>query len=93
MGRIVVNESLNFLRANSKLPTTSLDLEPPDVPDEAPDIDGLSADAMVQLMRQLPDGYRAVLNLYVVEGKSHKIAQLLGIKPDTSASQLPGQSV
>ena len=89
MGRIVVNESLNFLRANSKLPTTSLDLEPPDVPDEAPDIDGLSADAMVQLMRQLPDGYRAVLNLYVVEGKSHKeIAQLLGIKPDTSASQL-----
>ncbi len=89
MTRIVVNESLSFLQASSKLPTTPLDLEPPDVPDEAPDIDGLTADDVVQLMRQLPDGYRAVLNLYAVEGKSHKeIAQLLGIKPDTSASQL-----
>lgn len=89
MSRIVVNESLSFLRTNSKLPTTPLDLEPPDVPDEAPDIDGLTPDDVVQLMRQLPDGYRAVLNLYAVEGKSHKeIARLLGIKPDSSASQL-----
>ena len=32
--------------------------------------------------------YRTVFNLYAIEGKSHQeIAQLLGIKADTSASQ------
>jgi RNA polymerase sigma-70 factor (ECF subfamily) len=37
----------------------------------------------------LPDGYRTVFNLYVFEDKSHKeIAALLGIKEDSSASQL-----
>ena len=61
----------------------------PDLPDEEPDTDGLEAGTLVRLIRKLPDGYRAVLNLYVLEGKSHKeIARLLGIKPDSSASQL-----
>ena len=41
------------------------------------------------LLRRLPEGYRTVLNLYVIEGRSHKeIGQLLGIRPDSSASQL-----
>ena len=40
-------------------------------------------------MRELPEGYRTVFNLYVIDGKSHKeIAALLGIKENTSASQL-----
>ena len=48
-----------------------------------------SGDVLTRLIRQLPDGYRTVLNLYVIEGKSHKeIAEMLNIKPDTSASQL-----
>ena len=41
------------------------------------------------MIRNLPDGYRTVFNLYAIEGKSHKeIAATLGIKADTSASQL-----
>ena len=37
---------------------------------------------------KLPPGYRTVFNLFAIEGKSHKdIAELLNIKPDTSASQ------
>ena len=40
------------------------------------------------MIRDLPDGYRMVFNLYAIEGKSHKeIADMLGIKPDSSASQ------
>ena len=36
----------------------------------------------------LPDGYRTVFNLFVFEKKSHReIAELLGIKEDSSASQ------
>ena len=41
------------------------------------------------MIKELPDGYRTVFNLYVFEDKSHKeIASLLGIKEDSSASQL-----
>ena len=39
--------------------------------------------------RRLPDGYRTIFNLFVFEDKSHKeIAGILGIKENSSASQL-----
>ncbi len=89
MGRIVVNESLQWLRLRKRSPFDRMEADPPDLPDDDPETDDLSSDELTQLVRQLPEGYRAVLNLYVVEGKSHKeIAQMLGIKPDSSASQL-----
>lgn len=44
---------------------------------------------LVYFIQQLPDGYRTVFNLYVVEGYSHReIAELLGIRVGTSKSQL-----
>lgn len=44
---------------------------------------------VVQLMQQLPTGYRTVLNLYAVEGYAHEeIARLLNISVGTSRSQL-----
>ena len=89
MRRVVVNESLQWLRQRSRSPIDRMETEPPDLPDDDPETDELSSDELTSLIRQLPDGYRAVLNLYVVEGKSHKeIAKILGIKPDSSASQL-----
>ena len=89
IGRIVVNESLQWLRQRSRSPIDRMEADPPDLPDDDPEADGLTANELANLVRQLPDGYRTVLNLYVVEGKSHKeIARLLDIKPDTSASQL-----
>ena len=37
---------------------------------------------------KLPDGYRAVLNLFAVEGYSHReIAEMLGVSEGTSRSQ------
>ncbi|MGI6242482.1 MAG: RNA polymerase sigma factor [Prevotella sp.] len=89
MSRIVVNESLQTLRQQKRTLTLLLDNDPPDLPDEDPDTDSMGREEMAELLRQLPDGYRTVLNLYVIEGRSHKeIAQLLDIKPDSSASQL-----
>lgn len=88
MTRIVVNESLQALRRHRRQPVMVTDADAPDLPDEDPEVDSIDADALTQLIRQLPEGYRTVLNLYAIEGHSHKeIAQLLGIKPDTSASQ------
>jgi RNA polymerase sigma factor (sigma-70 family) len=89
MTRIVINEALQCLRSHKAAPTVELSMDVPDADDEPPDLHGLSNDDIVEAIGRLPDGYRAVFNLYVVEGKSHKeIAELLNIKPDTSASQL-----
>lgn len=88
MSRIVVNESLQALRRDRKH-AVFVDTEQSDMPEEEPDTDGLNAEEITEMIRSLPEGYRVVFNLYVVEGKSHKeIARMLGIKPDTSASQL-----
>ena len=44
---------------------------------------------LLQLINNLPDGYRFVFNMYVIEGYSHdEIANLLGIQSGTSRSQL-----
>ena len=41
------------------------------------------------MMQQLPDGYRIVLNLFVIEKLNHKeISELLGISESGSKSQL-----
>ncbi len=40
-------------------------------------------------IHNLPDGYKIIFNLYVIEGYQHdEIAQMLGIQPSTSRSQL-----
>ena len=44
---------------------------------------------LMQLINDLPDGYRMVFNLYVFEGMSHKeIAGIMNFKESTSKSQL-----
>ena len=86
--RLVVNEALMFLRDKKKMLFVDTEREIPDTPEEPPDTSGLTAGMVDEALRQLPDGYRAVFNLYAIEGKSHKeIAEMLGIKPATSASQ------
>lgn len=49
----------------------------------------LSENELLTMISRLPDGYRVVFNLYVIEGYSHKeIGDLLGIEESTSRSQL-----
>ncbi|MCB0661629.1 MAG: RNA polymerase sigma factor [Saprospiraceae bacterium] len=49
----------------------------------------LQAESILQLISQLPDGYRLVFNMFVLEGFSHKeIANHLNIEEATSRSQL-----
>ena len=44
---------------------------------------------LLGMINALPDGYRLIFNLYVIEGYQHEeIAGLLGIQPGTSRSQL-----
>jgi RNA polymerase sigma-70 factor (ECF subfamily) len=48
----------------------------------------IQAKQVSECIRQLPVGYRTVLNLYAIEGYSHReIAQILDIEESTSRSQ------
>lgn len=95
--RIAVNEALAWLRMRKRLDVVSLDDDCVPIDDVAADNDDAALDSMerldaaqlLELMKRLPDGQRAVLNLYAVEHRSHReIAEMLGISPESSAAQL-----
>ena len=49
----------------------------------------LTIDRVKKAIEELPDGYRSVLSLYLLEGYDHQeIAEILGISESTSKSQL-----
>jgi RNA polymerase sigma-70 factor (ECF subfamily) len=49
----------------------------------------LNAEELMKLINNLPEGYKLIFNLNVIEGYSHdEIAQMLNIKASTSRSQL-----
>jgi RNA polymerase sigma factor (sigma-70 family) len=87
--RIMVNESLTFLRRQRSM-YIETDLE---VADREPDYQGLAdhleAEDLLRIISELPAGYRVVFNMYAIDGYSHKeIAEQLGISENTSKSQL-----
>lgn len=90
MVKIVVNEALRFLKERKRL--LFVDLQEADMvqtENGEPELERITGDELHQLISELPDGYRTVLNLHVFEGYSHqKIAELLNIEESTSASQL-----
>ena len=87
MTRIVVNDSLKVLRRKKPLPLPASLAEVADEGD--PVVEAVPLPVLQDMIRRLPEGYRTVFNLFVFEDKSHKeIASLLGIKENSSASQL-----
>ena len=94
--RIAVTTALNFLRSRRRLgtltvDTADLDDPPPDMAEEpsATEVNNLDISTILELVAELPDGYRTVFNLYCLDGYSHKeIAEQLGINEKSSSSQL-----
>ncbi|RYG05624.1 MAG: sigma-70 family RNA polymerase sigma factor [Chitinophagaceae bacterium] len=87
--RIIVHTCINILKKNKKF-NDSVDLihaNSIQVREESvPSI--VQAKQVVECIRLLPIGYRTVLNLYAIEGYSHKeIAEVLEIEESTSRSQ------
>ncbi|ROI01349.1 MULTISPECIES: RNA polymerase sigma factor [unclassified Chryseobacterium] len=89
MTRIVVNESLQYIKQKTDFRSTIEVEELPDIPnEEEPDFEEIPKAAIMTMIQSLPEGYRTVFNLYVFEKKSHKeIAIILGIAENSSASQ------
>lgn len=89
MKRIFVNTALEFYRVN-KMHMYHSDVDA--AYDQAHNdftVERMSQKEILAAINGLAPGYRAVLNLYVVEGYSHaEIGDMLGISEGTSKSQL-----
>jgi RNA polymerase sigma factor (sigma-70 family) len=86
--KVFVFSCIEAVRKRNKVVTQ--DLDNIDIVDKA--LTGFEKISMYDLMKvvqMLPDGYRAVFNLFMVEGYTHKeISEILGISESTSKSQL-----
>ena len=90
MKRIAVNSSIAFLKEKQKFKFESADklyIAEENTEEEEIDKD-IKTEQIMACLNLLPDGYRAVFNLYLVDGLSHKeIAEKLGIQEASSRSQ------
>lgn len=88
--KIVINKAINVLKKR-KLETMPEgdDFDVPAEEDDAEYMPGLSVERVRGAIQQLPDGYRSVLSLYLLEGYDHQeIGEIMGITESTSKSQL-----
>ncbi|WP_348822724.1 RNA polymerase sigma factor [Flavobacterium aestuarii] len=85
--RIMVNECISFIRVEKKVSFAEDEFFPEE---SFNNIEShFSVEDIQFLIDSLPDGYKMVFNLYVIEGYKHQeIASLLGINEGTSKSQL-----
>jgi len=88
MKRIFINTALEKFRKNRSVQVVE---EVPEVVDED-DFDNdvsIPPEVLFEFVNELPEKYRLVFNLYVMEDMQHKeIAALLGISDGTSKSNL-----
>lgn len=90
--RIVVNKAINHIRKR-KLEMSDVEIGDVDLAEEESAHENdpevlLSVERIKQAIPRLPDGFRAVLSLYLLEGYDHReIADILGITESTSKSQ------
>lgn len=87
--RIVVNTAIRQLE-KKKMHFKDIDEHGSNAPQLDPNAyTHLGEEDLLKLINQLPDGYRMVFNLNVIEGYSHEeIGDMLHIQPGTSRSQL-----
>jgi len=89
LGKIMINTSIDFYRANLKMAYTD-DIEAAenishsDLPDR-----NLHYNDLLAMVQQLPQAYRTVFNLFAIEGYMHEeIGEMLNITIGTSKSNL-----
>jgi RNA polymerase sigma-70 factor (ECF subfamily) len=89
--RIFVNTALDYCRKNKNIQFTSFTEKYETTFEEEINQNNIDIpkEKLLELIRNLPDGYRLVFNLYAMEKYSHKqIAETLQIEEGTSKSQL-----
>ncbi len=88
--RIVVNTALNNIKKNKHVyDEMEIDSARGVESEMESTIDNYDSKLIWDTMQQLPEGYRVILNMYAIEGYSHReIAEHLNIAEGTSRSQL-----
>jgi len=89
--RIVINRCINALKrkkVNFELRDDIHKIEETDTNCGKQEINELEVKHIQKAMKQLPDGYRTIFSLYLLEGYDHtEIAGILSISESTSRSQ------
>lgn len=86
MRRIVVNTAIEYYRKSLIGFKDAVEFESIVVQDF--DIQTYDYEQLVNLIQELPIGYRTIFNLYAIEGYTHiQIAEILNISEGTSKSQ------
>lgn len=87
--KICVNTCIRLIQQSRRLIIEYSADSLPELPVDADALHQLQAAELLGLIDRLPDGYKTVFNLCVIEGYSHKeIGDLLGIGESSSRSQL-----
>ena len=89
MEKIMVNTALEHIRKTKRNEHIETPLnDEVDVEEDEKVTNDISRQELLNLIQGLPSGFRAVFNMYAIEGYSHKeIAKELGITEGTSKSQ------
>jgi RNA polymerase sigma-70 factor (ECF subfamily) len=87
--RITVNKCINALKKRKAVLVPVENLPEPSGSDDADEeMPPLTVNHIQQALEQLPEGYRVVFSLYLLEGYDHtEISQIMGISEATSKSQ------
>lgn len=88
--RIVINEAINHYRFNKKFELVEEEsyFEEAEESIEVLEQSGLK-ETLMRVLQELPDGYRAVFNMYVLDNLTHQeIAEYLGVSINTTKTQL-----
>lgn len=92
MSRLMVNFCLNKLKEPiRKIEWQTIDHEVEGLEEDEEDVvlETISLEEVLQIMQSMPLGFRLVLNMYALEGRTHaEIAKELKISEGTSKSQL-----
>lgn len=86
---IMVNCTLDYLRKNEKIRKQAPLEKDFDISIDAEAISNMTFDEMLKTVSLLPDAYKTVFNLYVIDGYKHEeISKMLNIGVGTSKSNL-----
>ena len=87
--RIVINNSINILKKNNANFTREVQIIEKAIPNEIAEPKyPYSIEQVKSKITALPDGYRIVLSLYLIEGYDHtEIANILNVSVSTSKTQ------
>lgn len=89
MKRIMINKALENYRSNTNYRNQSSIEFAEDQSHSSWIVENISKDELLKVVQKLAPGYRAVFNMYAIEGFSHaEIAEMMEISESTSKSQL-----